>query len=142
MKPKRGILLGAVVAAVAVAAVMGYNLYRHPAAFRTLTDGTLPAQAVQARREQLAERDDLRVLVAYFSHSGTTKGVATALSQQVGADLFAITPQVPYTNVYTQSNREIRTGARPALAGELPNLADYDVVFVGYPSGGTPPRPR
>lgn len=32
-----------------------------------------------------------------------------------------------------QSNSEIRRNARPELSGEILNMQDYDIVFVGYP---------
>ena len=71
--------------------------------------------------------------MTYFSYSGTTKKVATALSEKTGADLFEIAPKEEYSNVYMQSNSEIRHGTKPELAQEVANIADYDIVFVGYP---------
>lgn len=47
--------------------------------------------------------------------------------------MFEITPLNGYSNVYTQSNREIRRGERPALADTVENVDEYDVVLVGYP---------
>ena len=39
-----------------------------------------------------------KVLVAYFSASGTTAGVAKNLAQAAGADLYEIKPEVPLHN--------------------------------------------
>ena len=39
-----------------------------------------------------------KVLVAYFSASGTTKGVAQQLAEVAGADLHEIKPEKPYTD--------------------------------------------
>ena len=36
-------------------------------------------------------------LVAYFSASGVTKGIAERLAKGIGADLFEIEPAIPYT---------------------------------------------
>ena len=36
-------------------------------------------------------------LVAYFSVSGVTAGVAERLARAIGADLYEIRPEVPYT---------------------------------------------
>lgn len=73
------------------------------------------------------------MLVAYFSYSGTTRRVAEAIGDKTGGDLFEIAPQRTYGNVYTDANREIRAGERPPLTAAVENMADYDVVFVGYP---------
>ena len=80
-------------------------------------------------------------LVAYFSATGTTARVAHALAEAAGADLYAITPAVPYTaadlnwhDKKSRSSLEMADAAsRPAMAGELPDMAAYDVIFVGFP---------
>lgn len=84
-----------------------------------------------------------RVLVAYFSATGNTEGVANAIAEATGGDLFEITPAAPYTSadlnwtdensrvVYEYENPEARD---VALAQETPAGWDsYDVVFLGYP---------
>ena len=80
-------------------------------------------------------------LVAYFSCSGVTKSVAQTLADAVGGDLYEITPAQPYTNAdlnwMDQSSRstvEMKDpNSRPAIAGKVENMADYDTVFVGFP---------
>jgi len=85
-----------------------------------------------------------KVLVAYFSGTGTTRGVAQNLAAALGsdvADLHEITPEEPYTAAdldYTNSNcRSVREqhdpNARPAISGSVENMEQYDVVFLGYP---------
>ncbi|MDE7241663.1 flavodoxin [Desulfovibrio sp.] len=82
-----------------------------------------------------------KILVAYFSATGTTARVAHALAETAGADLYAITPAVPYTaadlnwhDKKSRSSLEMADAAsRPAIAGELPDAAAYDAVFVGFP---------
>ena len=44
------------------------------------------------------EYKEMKVLVAYFSASGTTKGVAQQLAEVAGADLHEIKPAQPYTD--------------------------------------------
>lgn len=127
------IIIIAVVIVLVVAAVVGYNIYRHPASARTLTDNSLNEEQTLAVRDEIAAMEQKDVLVAYLSHSGTTRGVATALSGQIGADLFEIAPKEPYSNVYTQSNSEIRHNARPELSATVENMADYEIIFIGYP---------
>ena len=82
-----------------------------------------------------------RKLVAYFSASGVTAKVAEKLSEAIGADLYAIEPEVPYTKAdldwmdkKSRSTIEMNNPAsRPAIAGKRGNMNDYDTVFVGFP---------
>lgn len=82
-----------------------------------------------------------KILVAYFSASGTTALTAETLAKTVGADLYEIRPAVPYTDAdlnwmdkKSRSSVEMndRSG-RPALADTDADIAAYDVVFVGFP---------
>ena len=82
-----------------------------------------------------------RKLVAYFSATGTTARVAEKLSDAIGADLFEIAPEVPYTkedldwmNKESRSSIEMRDEkSRPEIAVKRDNMAEYDVIFVGFP---------
>lgn len=82
-----------------------------------------------------------RKLVAYFSASGVTAKVAEKLSEAIGADLYAIEPEVPYTKAdldwmdkKSRSTIEMNNPAsRPAIAGKRDNMNEYDTVFVGFP---------
>lgn len=83
----------------------------------------------------------LKSLVAYFSASGTTAKVAKDLAAATGADLFEIMPEQPYTREdLNWNNRSSRSsvemndeGCRPAIKGEVANMAAYDTVFIGFP---------
>ena len=80
-------------------------------------------------------------LVAYFSASGTTKKAAERLAKATGADLFKIKPKVPYSSAdlnwmdkKSRSSVEMSDpSSRPEIAEKIPNLADYDTVFLGFP---------
>ena len=80
-------------------------------------------------------------LVAYFSASGTTKKVAERLAKAAGADLFEIKPAIPYTSAdlnwmdkKSRSSVEMNDpDSRPEIAETMPNMADYDTVFIGFP---------
>lgn len=82
-----------------------------------------------------------RKLVAYFSVSGTTAQVAEKLAEAVGADIFVIEPEVPYTEAdlnwmdkKARSTVEMNDlNSRPAIAAKRDNMAEYDVIFVGFP---------
>ena len=82
-----------------------------------------------------------KVLVAYFSASGTTKRLAEELADNIGADSFEIVPEVKYergdlnwNDPKSRSSVEMDDpNSRPAIASILENVADYDTVFVGFP---------
>lgn len=82
-----------------------------------------------------------KVLVAYFSATNNTAKVAAQIADATGAVLHQITPETPYTSndlnytdSATRATREQNDpAARPAISGAVENMADYDVVFLGYP---------
>ena len=82
-----------------------------------------------------------RKLVAYFSASGVTAKAAKLLAEVASADLFEITPAVPYTradlNWMDQKSRSTiemnDPTARPEISSHVENMAAYDVIFLGFP---------
>ena len=112
-KKRKGAVAVIIVIAVLLLAVVGYNLYRYPARFHSQTDLSLDEAGTEQLRAEIAAMEDQKVLVAYFSYSGNTRE--------------------DYSNVYTQSNSEIRRRARPELDAAVEDMGSYDIVFVGYP---------
>lgn len=82
-----------------------------------------------------------KTLVAYFSASGTTAKVAKKMAEAIGADLFEIKPETPYSgadlnwqNKNSRSSVEMNDrSSRPAIAVKAADMPQYDVVFVGFP---------
>ncbi|MBD5544255.1 MAG: flavodoxin [Lachnospiraceae bacterium] len=82
-----------------------------------------------------------KMLVAYFSASGTTGKAARKLAEAAGADLYEMKPEVPYsredldwTNKKSRSSMEMNNPAsRPAIAEKMADMEQYDVVLVGFP---------
>ena len=82
-----------------------------------------------------------KLLVAYFSASGTTAEVAKRLSKAAEADIYEIKPEVPYTRAdlnwmdkKSRSSIEMSDkSSRPAIADKNANIADYDTIFIGFP---------
>ena len=84
-----------------------------------------------------------KTLVVYFSATGTTEGVAQAIADTVGADLFKVVPSDPYTsddlnwtNNDSRVSREHNDEGLRAVALESTDVDgwdDYDTVFIGYP---------
>lgn len=88
-----------------------------------------------------AEETNNKVLVAYFSATGTTAGVAEKLANAINADLFEIKPEQPYTSEdlnwqNNQSRSSIEMGdksSRPQIASKIEDISQYNIIFVGSP---------
>lgn len=82
-----------------------------------------------------------KLLIAYFSASGTTAKVAKQLSQATNADLYEIKPKTPYTkddlnwmDKNSRSSIEMNDKSfRPALKDKDANIQAYDIVALGFP---------
>lgn len=82
-----------------------------------------------------------KILVAYFSATNTTEGVAKEIADSLSADLYEIMPEEPYTDAdlnYNDDNSrstiEMNDPAvRPAISGSVENMEQYNIVFIGYP---------
>ena len=93
------------------------------------------------KQKEQTETKSMKTLVAYFSASGVTKGVAQQLAEVAGADLHEITPAQPYTDAdldwrdsLSRSSVEMRDKAsRPAITAKLEDMQQYDIVYVGFP---------
>ena len=84
-----------------------------------------------------------KILVVYYSATGSTKAVAQTIADTANADLFEITPVDPYTSddlnwtddnsrVSVEHNDESKRDVK--LTKITPdNWEQYDTVFVGYP---------
>ncbi len=82
----------------------------------------------------------MNTLVTYFSVSGITANVAKELAEQVGADLYEITPETPYTeadlnwrNPLARCNKEFLGKQDVPVAGKIENFDGYERVLVGFP---------
>lgn len=80
-------------------------------------------------------------LVAYFSASGVTAKVADMLADAVGADIYEIRPETPYTKAdlnwmdkKSRSTIEMNDKVfRPAIADKDAEIDQYDTIFIGFP---------
>jgi len=76
-----------------------------------------------------------KILIAYFSYSGNTENGAEILARLTGGDLFEIRMEQPYRgNIYETSQADLNRDARPALAAHVDDMAQYDLVLLGYPT--------
>lgn len=79
-------------------------------------------------------------IVVYFSCTDNTKSIAELIQKNANSDIYRIEPEVPYTSAdLNYGNTNSRTSkeqndatARPAIAGTLPDLSSYTVIYLGY----------
>ena len=84
---------------------------------------------------------DKKILVTYFSATGTTEDAANKIASATGGDIMAIEPVQPYTNADLNWNdRNSRSSvemndpkSRPQIKPATKNISDYDIIFIGYP---------
>jgi flavodoxin len=93
-----------------------------------------------------------KILIAYFSKEGgnfvkgkekelaegNTEKIARMIQKNIGGDLFAIEPLLPYPASYDEtvklSKAEKEQNARPAVKTKVEGMDDYEVIFLGYPN--------
>ena len=84
---------------------------------------------------------NMKTLVAYFSaESGRTASLAEKMAAAIGADLFEIKPEKPYSaadlnymNPVSRCNREFFAKKQVPVSGKIQNFEDYDLVLIGFP---------
>lgn len=101
-----------------------------------------PAEGQENQSEENEMMEESRnVLVVYFSATGTTKALAEYAADALGADLYEIVPEEPYTSDDLNYNDgSSRTSvemndleSRPAISGSVEDMGQYTTVFLGYP---------
>ena len=117
------------------------------------TDSTEQDSATSDKQD-VQESDDTvtggsDILVVYFSRTGeqytvgviaegNTAIVAKLIAEQTGADLFEVLPvddhyPMTYAELTDVAKQEQNNNARPEYAGEVPDLAQYNTIFIGAP---------
>ncbi len=82
----------------------------------------------------------MKTLVVYFSAEGHTARVAREFAESIGADVFEIVPEEPYTdadinwrNPLSRCNKEKFGKKDVPVAGRVETFGDYDTVYIGFP---------
>ncbi len=106
-------------------------------------DTTAPESQAESLTETESETEQVsssKTLVVYFSQAGVTRPIAEFVAKQKNADIYEIKAENPYTAEDIEYNSDTRAyreqhdpSARPAIAGDLPDLAEYDTIYLGYP---------
>lgn len=100
-----------------------------------------PEASTPAENPETPGENGGKILIAYFSATNNTEGIANHLDAILDADLYEIVPETPYTsddlNYNDSSSRSSREmddpDARPAISGGVEDMEQYNVIFLGYP---------
>lgn len=92
-------------------------------------------------RAEKASAPSSKALVVYFSATGTTAEVGNRLADILQADIYALKAAKSYTkedlNYHDNQTRatleQNDPNARPEIAGSLPDVSQYETVYLGYP---------
>ena len=98
-------------------------------------------QNKQTENKGVSDMTGKKVLVAYFSATGTTRKVAENLAKATGGDLYEIKPLKPYTNAdldwqnsQSRSSVEMKDhSSRPEIVSDDFSVSDYDTIYLGFP---------
>lgn len=96
--------------------------------------------STESKKEEAEVNTETNILVAYFSATDTTESLAKYAAEILGANIYKIIPEDPYTEkdlAYYTNGRADReqndTSARPAISGSVENMEQYDTILLGYP---------
>lgn len=83
---------------------------------------------------------DSKVLIVYLSRTNNTKAIAEIIQKEVDGTLVALELTKPYPENYTETVQQVvkenETGYLPPLKTKIDNMAQYNVLFVGFPTWG------
>ena len=75
-------------------------------------------------------------IIIYWSRSGSTELLASKIAKKTNADIFEIQLKNPYPANYkktlARANRERENNQPPKVVEDLPNLDQYDHIYLGY----------
>lgn len=106
--------------------------------FRLARNAEAGSGSISAAGQPQDVRQSGKILIAFYSWSGNTRGIAAEIQRQTGADLFEIELAEPYSPNYNtlldQAQRDLSNQARPQIKNEIDNFDQYDIIFLGYPN--------
>lgn len=104
--------------------------------FLVLAAVTLTAVSCGSKKETPKEEDP-KMLVLYYSQTGNTKAVAEEIANKLGADIEEIMMEDPYDPDFQATIdrclKEREQDILPTIHPVKADLANYDVIFLGYP---------
>ena len=103
-----------------------------------LARGVIGTGLISSLATQKSLSSGKKILIAYFTWSGNTQGIAFEIQKQTGAEIFEIEPEKPYSENYNtvlrEAQRDQHRKARPKLKNRVKNFDDYDIIMLGYPN--------
>ena len=95
-------------------------------------------ESVSGQPEEPIEPENGKILVVYFSWSGTSERIANNIIEQTGADFFRIERKTPYSDnynevAYGEAKEEADSNARPPIKNSLASVGQYDRIVLCYP---------
>ena len=118
----------------------------------TSDSASTPSEEVQDTTQKTVERSETppetiqetdmntKTLVVYFSCTGTTKSLAEYAAEILGADIYEIVAEEPYTETdlayYTNGRADQEQSdpdSRPAISGNVDNMDSYSIILIAYP---------
>lgn len=143
MKKTIAILLSLVMILGLAACGNSASQTEQPSTEKTSVESKTDTESSETNTEDTVNPDvqEHKILVAYFSATGTTKSAAEHIANGLNADIYEIVPEEPYTDAdldYNDNNSRTTIemndpDARPAISGSVENMEQYDIVFIGYP---------
>lgn len=101
--------------------------------FSTSAEAATKKEAKQSTKQS----KEKKVLVVYFSRTGTTKTVAKKIKKMTGGTMFRIQTKKKYPSNYDKmldtAQKEQDEKARPALKKKVKSMKKYDIILIGYP---------
>ncbi len=83
------------------------------------------------------KKEEPKTLVLYYSQTGNTQSVAEEIARRVNADIEAIDATAPYNGDFeatiARCMQERQQGVTPEITPLQSDLAQYDIIFIGYP---------
>lgn len=90
------------------------------------------------KAENMTREEDNSTVVIDGKVLGNTQYVAQVIQANVGADLFRIEPETPYTTNHADliafAREDQGKNARPRMKANVERLERYDTIFLGYPN--------
>ena len=88
-------------------------------------------------KEEPQKETTPKMLVLYYSQTSNTKGVAQEIAMKLGADIEEIVPVELYDGDFQatieRGKKELDEAAYPEIQPLKADVANYDVIFLGYP---------
>lgn len=120
-----------------MAAVLGLFITMTACAKKKENNSNMESNAKVSNTEK-----DSKVLVAYFSATGTTEEVAKMIAKATDGELYKIQPEEEYSaedlDWTVKTSRCCKENdnpkSRPAFKKTKASLDSYDVIYLGYPN--------